>query len=79
MRAMATVRRPTPAAKCERGGKYRASLPFFAAVDIERVLNCLTTMSEREATDGGLNDRTRAGDDYAFRVLVDRYEFQVAA
>ena len=36
-------------------------------------------MSEREATDGGLIDRTRAGDDYAFRVLVDRYEFQVAA
>ena len=79
MRAMGTVRRRTPAAKCERGRKYRASLPFFAAVDIERALtfsnNYVGARGDRPRPDRP----TRAGDDYAFRARVDRYEFQVAA
>ena len=36
-------------------------------------------MSERESTDAALIDRARAGDEAAFRGLVERYESQVAA
>ena len=36
-------------------------------------------MSERESTDSALIDRARAGDETAFRTLVERYESQVAA
>ena len=36
-------------------------------------------MSERESTDTALIDRAREGDETAFRVLVERYEPQVAA
>ena len=36
-------------------------------------------MSERVATDTALIDRAREGDETAFRVLVERYESQVAA
>ena len=36
-------------------------------------------MSERESTDTALIDRVREGDETAFRVLVERYEPQVAA
>lgn len=36
-------------------------------------------MPERESTDGALIDRARAGDEAAFRGIVERYESQVAA
>ncbi|SVD24097.1 uncharacterized protein METZ01_LOCUS376951, partial [marine metagenome] len=36
-------------------------------------------MSERESTDTAFIDRAREGDETAFRVLVERYEPQVAA